>query len=123
MEFKLFKTDSPERFKYVLIYNSPEKTDERNYLLIQKDTLGNYVLDEQNGLKISTTYANNTLLSVFEIEKSLLSFRLEFKDDTLDFEILMSRTSTIDSSRTTDGHYMVKSYPISVVQKARLVKQ
>jgi hypothetical protein len=123
MEFKLQPTENPAVLDYILIYHSPQKQDVRAYALKQKDTLGNYVLDEKNGITIPTKYINNSLHSFFEVQNSLLKTSLKFSEDYVDFEIVMASVNQTDTTSTYDNNFKVLSYPIQTYQFARLEKQ
>ena len=121
MEFHMKKTDSLHKFTYVLLYNGSP----RNYTLVVKDKeKGLYEVDENNGIVLPAKFANNTLYSFFEVQGNLLSSRMHFTNDGLDFEILFTATK----NKTTTGGVSkdipkVFGYPISVVQKAILKKE
>ena len=122
MEFHLTPTDSSTTvFTYQLVYNGQP----RNYTLIEKDkTKGLYEIDENNGIVLPANYVANTLYSFFEVQGNLLTTRLNFTETTMDFEILF----TAVKNKTTTGKGtkeipFVYGYPISVVQRAVLVKQ
>lgn len=122
MEFHLFKKDSLDTYEYRLVYNGQP----RNYTLILKNKeQGLYEIDEHNGIVLpARAINNNSLYSFFEVEGNLLTTRLSFANDSLDFEILF----TAVKNKTTTGKGtkeipFVYGYPISVVQRAILVKQ
>ena len=120
MEFHFLETNDPERFDYVLIYNN----EPRNYTLIVQDKEnGRYVLDENNGIVLPTTYKDGVFYSLFEVQGSLLTSRIAFQADAADFEIIFSNTTdkTITGGEEKDIP-QVTGYPISVVQKARLTR-
>ncbi|WP_288954612.1 hypothetical protein [uncultured Polaribacter sp.] len=121
MEFHLQKTDSVHKFKYVLVYNGSP----RNYTLIEKNKeKGIFEVDENNGIVLPTKYADNILYSFFEVQGNFLSSRLHFKKDTLDFEILFTKTKNkVTSGGLSKEIPTVYGYPISTVQKAILKKQ
>lgn len=121
MEFQLKKTDTIDRFKYVLVYNNTP----RNYSLVVKDRAkGIYEVDENNGIILPAKVLNNTLYSFFEVQGNFLSTRMEFFKDSMLFEILFSPTKnkTITGGSSNEIPE-VFGFPISVVQKAILIKQ
>jgi hypothetical protein len=123
MEFKLRQTQKPDIYDYVLIYHGPQKKDIRAYTLKIKDSTGNFLLDENNGIVIPTKFVNRSLHSFFEVESSLLKTSIHFYNDYLDFEIVMANTKKTDTTQTEDQKFKVLSYPIAGYQYARLVKQ
>ena len=120
MEFHIQKTDVANRFDYKLVYSGKP----RNYTLVVKNReKGLYEVDENNGIILPARFANNILYSFFEVQGNLLSSRMSFSNDQLDFEILFT---AIKNKVTTGGTSKevpeVIGYPISVVQKAVLKK-
>lgn len=119
MEFHLLETNEPGRYDYVLIYNN----EPRNYTLIAEDKeSGRYLLDENNGIVLPTTFKDGVFYSFFEVQGSLLATRIAFHSDWADFEIMFSKTADKTTTGAVDDIPQVLGYPISVVQKARLVK-
>lgn len=121
MEFHLQKTDSVHKFDYVLIYNNQP----RNYTLVVKNKeKGLFEVDENNGIILPARFANNTLYSFFEVQGNFLSSRFSFSENELDFEILFSATKNkTTTGGTSEEIPEVFGFPISVVQKAILIKQ
>lgn len=119
MEFHFLETNDPARFDYVLIYNN----EPRNYTMIVEDKeSGRYLLDENNGIVFPTTFKDGVFYSFFEVQGSLLASRIAFYTDRADFEIMFSKTADKTTTEAVDDTPQVTGYPISVVQKARLVK-
>lgn len=120
MEFHLTKTDKDSIYNYVLIYNKVP----RNYLLkvVDKDK-GVFNIDENNGIILQASFHKNVLHSFFEVQRNFLSTRLEFKNDSVAFEILFTN---LKNKITTGGISKdipeVFGYPITVFQKAILTK-
>lgn len=123
MEFKLNSTENEDVFDYVLKYHSPRGKDVRNYILKLKDTLGNYILDEQNGIKIPVKYVNNSLHSFFKVQNNVLKSRISFYKNYAEFEISMAQTTLADTTSTFDSKFEVVSYPTATYQFAILKKQ
>jgi len=124
MELEISATDTLGNYKYILRYLSKDKPDIRTYNLIASDsTTSRFILDENNGIKIPTTYVNNTLQSFFQVESSLLSTKIRFENDAAVFEISVANTTQTDSTATYDEEFKVMGYPIGVYQKALLKKE
>ena len=124
MELEISASDTPGNYNYILRYLSKEKPDIRTYNLIASDSTTNrFILDENNGIKIPTTYVDNTLQSFFQVEYSLLSTKISFQKDIAVFEISVANTKQTDSTATYDGEFKVMGYPIGVYQKAFLKKE
>mgnify|MGYP000141457847 CR=1 FL=1 len=121
MELHLKATRETNKFEYVLVYN---KTP-RNYSLVVKNKeKGLYEIDENNGIILPAKFANNTLFSFFEVQGNLLSSRLAFYQDRVEFEILFA---VLKNKLKTGGNSKdipeVFGYPISTVQKAVLKRK
>lgn len=121
MELHLKATKDVNKFDYVLVYN----TSPRNYTLVIKDkTKGLYEVDENNGIILPTRFSNNILYSFFEVQGNLLSSRLAFSKNKLEFEILFTPTKNkVKTGGTSKDIPEVFGYPISTVQRAVLRKQ
>lgn len=121
MEFHLKKTNSKNKFDYILVYDG----NARNYTLIIKDLKkGIFEIDENNGIVLPTRFHEGTLFSFFEVQKNLLSTRIEFRDDKIYFEILFTNTTNkVTSGGQSEKIPEVLGYPISTIQKAELIKQ
>ncbi len=119
MEFHLLETDSANHYEYKLIYNGQP----RNYTLIADDlATGKFRIDENNGIILPSQLTGHVLHSVFTVEKNLLSSRLAFYRDFVEFEILFSDTSQkIRTGETTE--YEIYGYPIINTQKAILSRK
>ena len=122
MTFILDKTDTEGTYKYVLKYGEQAA---RDYLLIaQKDSPGRFVVDEQNDIFLDAYLYNNTLVSIFEVQGNLITTTERFYNDSMDFEITMVKSEAPKmTGGTSDDIPPVKSFPIQVVQSAKLIKQ
>lgn len=119
MEFHLLKTDSAHRFQYRLIYDGQP----RNYTLIVHDLKnGQMSVDENNGIILPTKLTDNVLYSFFQVEQNLLSSRLAFYEDIVQFEILFSDLSR-KSQTGENTEYEIYGYPITTTQRATLKQQ
>lgn len=124
MEFHLTKTDSVGVFNYVLVYVIEGKPSARNYTLktIDKEK-GEYVIDENNGIVLGAKLIDNTLYNVFEVGGNLLITTEAFYEDYMTFEIVFSGKEAKTVTKATEDETEVISYPVTVTQKAKLVKQ
>lgn len=125
MEFHLLPTDTIGKYHYVIIYKSDKINQERKYTLLEKDkTKGQYVVDENNGILLNTTFANNALYSIFEVQGGLLTTTEHFYENYMDFEIMYSLKEKVEKSGNTDEETPeVLSYPVISVQKAKLYRE
>ncbi len=125
MEFHLKATDSIGKYQYMLVYVMNGERQERKYNLIEKDaSKGEYIVDENNGILLDAKRIDNTLFSMFEVQGNILTTTECFYKDSMDFEITFANKSQQTKSGTTgEDATEVISYPISVLQKAHLIKQ
>lgn len=125
MEFHLQATDSVGKYSYTIVYGSGENRQERKYFLVEKNTTkGEYVVDEDNGILLNAKWSGNTLYSMFEVQGSLLTSRESFFANYMDFEITFSSKAQQETSGDKGEEIPeVISYPITVVQTARLYKK
>lgn len=124
MEFHLNATDSVDTYQYKIVYIFGGKRNDRNYTLkaINKEK-GEFAVDENNGILLSAKYIDNTLYSVFEVQKNLLITTERFFDDKMIFEIIFSgKDKEEKSGGTSEDIPEVISYPVTVTQKATLLK-
>jgi len=125
MEFHLLATDTVGKYHYTIIYKSDKINQERKYTLIEKNkSKCQYIVDENNGIQLQVTLANNTLYSIFEVQGNLLTTTEYFNKDYMDFEIMFTSKERVEKSGNTDEETPeVLSYPVMSVQKARLYKE
>jgi hypothetical protein len=125
MEFHLKPTDSIGKYDYIIVYIMNGNRQERNYSLLEIDkTKGLYTIDENNGILIDAKCMGATLFSMFEVQGNILTTTERFYDDAMDFEITSASKQHSNASKTKDENPVdVISYPITVWQKANLVKQ
>lgn len=125
MEFHLRATDSVGKYVYTLVYGKSEARQERLYNLIAKNAeKGDYVVDENNGIVLNVKCVGNTLYSLFEVQGNILTTRESFYKDHMDFEITFaSKSNAVTSGTTGEDTVEAIAYPITVVQRAKLIKQ
>ena len=125
MEFHLMASDSVDTYIYKIVYIMDGKRNDRNYTLkaINKNK-GAFAIDENNGILLNAKYIDNTLYSVFEVQKNLLITTERFYADKMIFEIVFSGKNLEEKSGgETEEIPEVTSYPVTVTQKATLIKQ
>ncbi|RNC87797.1 MAG: hypothetical protein ED556_00995 [Winogradskyella sp.] len=125
MEFHIKATDSVGKYDYQIVYIMDGNRQERNYSLITMDaSKGEFVVDENNGILLSAKVYDNRLYSVFEVQGNLLFTIEEFYDDHMIFQIIFSKANEkTESGGEQNNVPSVFSYPISVSQRAKLIKQ
>lgn len=124
MEFHLAATDSVGVYTYKIVYIFDGKRNDRNYTLktIDKEK-GEYVVDENNGIILGAKLVDNVLHNVFEVGGNLLMTTEAFFPDYMTFEIVFSGKNAKTITEATEDGTQVISYPITVTQKAKLLKQ
>lgn len=125
MEFHLKPTDSTDIYEYILVYGEGDSRQQRNYTLRTLDqAMGKYVVDENNGILLDDKVVKNRMYALFEVQGTLLTTFITFKDDHMIFEIAAAKR---ENARTTYAENEEKteviSYPVSTVQRAVLKKQ
>ena len=125
MEFHIKATDSIGKYDYQIVYIMDGNRQERNYSLIAKDaSKGEFIIDENNGILLSAKVYDNRLYSVFEVQGNLLFTIEEFYDDYMIFQIIFSKANEKTESGGKQNQVpSVFSYPVSVSQRAKLIKQ
>lgn len=125
MEFHLLPMDSIGKYYYTIVYGENEERQERKYFLNEKDReKGLYEIDENNGILLEAKLVGNKLYSLFEVNSNLLTSFLTFNKDHILFEIVFSNTTQKTTSGGTEEDIpKVFAYPITVVQKAVLLKK
>lgn len=125
MEFHLQPTDSSGIYDYIIVYGKGEQRQERNYTLKEKNAQkGLYTLDENNGILLDSKVIENKIYFLFEVSDSLLTTFITFNKNDLVFEIIATNTNQkMVSGGQDEDTPEVFSYPISVVQRALLIKQ
>ena len=125
MEFHLNSTDSIGKYQYMLVYVMNGNRQERKYNLLEKNVdKGEYIVDENNGILLDAKLIDNTIFSMFEVQGNILTTTERFYEDSMDFEITFaSKTNQNKSGSIGEDATEVISYPISVLQKAHLIKE
>jgi hypothetical protein len=125
MEFHLQPTDSVGYYIYKMVYIFEGNRQERNYTLIEKNRItGEYVVDENNGILLDAKFLNGTLFSMFEVQGNILTTTERFHENAMDFTITFSPKAQSNISKSTGNEPVdVVSYPITVVQFAKLIKE
>lgn len=125
MEFHLNKTDKANQYQYMLVYIFDGKHQQRKYTLLTKDaSKGQYLVDENNGILLDAQLFDNVLYFMFEVEETLITTTLRFNKNDMNFEITATNKNkkVVTGQENTEVSEVI-SYPITTVQKARLIKE
>lgn len=121
MEFTIKETSKENEYSYWLIYDNSARKYTLKVVDIEK---GICEIDENNGIVLPAKCYQKVIYSWFEVEGNKISSRLEFKKDTINFEILFSNVKNKTITGNIDSKIpKVFGYPISAIQKAVLKKQ
>lgn len=125
MQLLIKPTDSTDRWNWTIVYGEGDKRQDRKYQLLAKNSAkGWYQIDEKNGILLDAFFAQNTLVSMFEVEGNQLTSLERLEGNKLYFEIYMSVVKAPNvSGGTSKDIPPVKSFPVRVLQKAVLKKK
>ncbi len=119
MTFKMQATETLDLFTYTIIYGD---TEPRLYNLKRTSDPNLFMIDENNGIILQGSYANQTLYSTYEVQGNLLNSTEIFYQDRMEFMIALSKVN--DSTTTGDSSSaIVKNYPVTIMQRATLYKE
>lgn len=102
--------------------DSSGTADMRKYKLLPESTKGKFILDENNGIKLSMSKLGNELYSQYLVEDNLLSVCYSFSDTSCLFQVFTGSYSQQSSSGGTQESPKVISFPVGHSQKALLKK-
>ncbi len=126
MELQIWEQDTvPQTYSFIIIYGEDKVAGKRDYQLITLDAAkGRYLMDEKNSIKMEAYYLNGKLVQWFEVEGTLLYTTTELVGDELLWEIVSGSATPVSTTgnATVNGEEIppVKTFPVSVMQRARL---
>lgn len=125
MEFHLLPSDTIGKYIYTIVYGEGDMRQERKYTLVTKDAaMGEFVVDENNGIVLDDKVVGNRMYSLFEVQGTILTTFITFEKDHMIFEIATAqRENSNISTAKNEGQTEVISYPVTTVQRAVLIKQ
>ncbi len=128
MELEMLEIDSSDNYVWAIIYGEDKVTGRRSYELEILDAeKGIYRIDEKNTIKIESYLFGNKLYSQFSVMNSQLLCTYEKVDDKIIFEIISGSIDPVSStgSEIVEGEEIpvVKSFPITIMQKAVLSRK
>jgi hypothetical protein len=108
-----------DRWTFKIVYDNVP----RNYVLIAKDLpKGEFVVDEQNSIVIGASLHDDTLFSQFSVQGNYIQARYTRGAGAIDFEIVMTSLTSPTKTGGQSGVPDVDSFPLKVVQRARLTR-
>jgi len=128
MALEIAPTNQADQFKWVIIYGEGESQSIRNYeLKTINEEDGLYIIDEKNTILIEAYHFNNQLISHFEVKNNELISIYEKQGDYLIFNIIAGKNNSISETggKKFEGNEIpiVKTYPITTIQRAILKRQ
>ncbi len=124
MSLEITRVDSSTTLKYFISYgNGPDAL--RSYYLKAIDPKnGRYLLDESNGIRIETYLLGDRLVSIFEVQHSLIQSVAYLENDLLHYQIFAGSFESIsvtgDTILESDTIPAVQTFPMTVFQYAVL---
>lgn len=115
--------DSLPRYQWTIIYGEGEQRQERIYelLCLDKDK-GQYLIDEKNSILLPAFFADQTLMSSFEVMGNYIVSTYRLEGDYLYFENISTNTKQSKVSGGQGDIPAVTSYLIANFQRAKLEK-
>ena len=120
MELNIAPSQKSGRWKWQLVYNGSP----RDYELVAfKTEEGHFKMDEQNTIILDQQLFGNTFLSRYDVAGNLILVSNKLLGNEMLFEVIFSRSDTVNITGGEGEVPQVKSYPISVYQRAILRKE
>ncbi|MEM1136131.1 MAG: hypothetical protein AAGI07_09850 [Bacteroidota bacterium] len=120
MSLNISTTERSGKWNWQLVYNDSP----RDYELIAFDTPnGHFKLDEKNTIVLDQQLFDNVFISRYDVAGNLLMVTNRLIGKEMLFEVIFSRSDTVNTSGGKGEVPLVKSYPISVYQRAVLNKE
>ncbi len=128
MALEILPIDTSENFVWAIIYGEDKEAGRRAYELETVDaTKGFYRIDEKNSIKLESYLYGDKLYCQFSVMNSQITCTYMKAGDEIHFEII---SGSIEPVSITGGETfeeeeipLVKTYPVSVVQKAVLYRK
>lgn len=121
-------TDTTGVYTWALIYGEDISKGRRDYILKTKDAMkGHYVVDERNNILLDTYLIGNQMISIFDVEGTMITSIYAPEDDKMTFTIIAGKSDSPQQSG--GGSYngedipLVHSYPVTAYQKGILTKR
>ena len=127
MNLDIGPTDNDSTFFWTITYGEGDQKDVRKYQMISMDnSVGYYVLDEKNSIKIETYLKNKVMTSFFSVNGNFIIATYEKVDEGIAFELIAAQMQP--ASETGGEKYegedipKVTAYPVTGRQRALLKK-
>jgi hypothetical protein len=128
MELHILPLDSTGRYTWAIIYGEDKEAGLRPYELLPLDPgKGLYAIDEKNSIRMEAYLLGGSFYQWFEVEGSLLLTTTSMQGDELLWEIVAGSMEpvSVTGGESVEGEEVppVKTFPITVLQRARLKKK
>ena len=126
LNIKPTKIDSIYTWELIYVLND-STTDVRQYeLIIIDNSTGQYVIDEQNGIKIESYFLHHTFTSFFSVMDNFLVFSYTLVEDELIIDVFFSPQTPVSKTsgvKVNDEEIpIVTTYKVSGRQRGVLKK-
>ena len=120
MELNIAPSQQSGRWKWQLVYNGSP----RDYELVAfKTEEGYFKMDEQNTIVLDQQLFGNTFISRYDVAGNLILVSNKLLGNEMLFEVIFSRSDSVNITGGEGDVPQVKSYPISVYQRAVLRRE
>lgn len=120
MQLHIIKQDTSAGWDWKIIYGTDD-SGIRNYELYEKNAAeGHYVIDEKNSILLDAFYVGDTFYSRFQVSNNFIFTSTKMVGELLEYEITSGGGSHISFSGSEGNIPIVKSYNVTVQQKAML---
>jgi len=128
MELHILPIDSADRFTWTIFYGTDTIAGKRAYELVSIDAeKGLYAIDEKNSIQMEGYLLGGKFFQRFEVMGNLLLTSTEKISKTeLIWEIISGKLEAVNSTgkKEVEGEEIpeVKTYPIHILQRAKLTR-
>lgn len=128
MELHILELDTSDSYTWTIIYGSDKESGKRPYeLKIIDPKKGIYAIDEKNSIVLDAYFFRDKFFSRFEVMGSYLLCTYQKVEEQIVFEIISGKmepmNTTGDQMHKGEKIPQVKSFQISVMQRANLTKK
>ena len=128
MELHILPADAPGKYSYAIVYGEDKTTGLRPYELVTlDDEKGFYLIDEKNSIRMEAYLLGGKLYQWFEVQGTLIFSTTELAGDELIWELVSGQANpaSVPGGGDFEGEEIppVKTFPVNVLQKAKLRKR
>lgn len=127
MNLDIGPTENDSTFYWTITYGEGENKDVRAYQMISMDnSMGYYVLDEKNSIKIESYLRNKVMTSFFSVMDNFIIFTYEKVDEGIAIEVISAKAKPISESGgkkyKDEDTPKVTTFPVTGRQRGLLKK-